>query len=79
MTEVLVRDLDKNVVERLRARARGNGRSFQGELKLILEEAARSTRIARPAYQALANHVRAVLGGRPEGDSGPLLAEDRDR
>ena len=37
---MLVRDLDPEVVERLKARARVHGRSLQKEVKVILEEAA---------------------------------------
>ena len=37
MAEVLVRDLDTSVVEKLKARAAANGRSLQAELKAILE------------------------------------------
>jgi len=81
MSEVLVRNLDEAVVERLKARARGSGRSLQAELKLILEQAARPapTRSARAEYRALADRVRAALGDRPQADSAALLAEDRAR
>lgn len=41
MPEFLVRNRDESVVERLKSRARGNGRSLQAELKFILEQAAR--------------------------------------
>lgn len=37
MAEVLVRDLDALVVEKLKARAAANGRSLQAELKAIIE------------------------------------------
>jgi plasmid stability protein len=81
MSEVLVRNLDEAVVEQLKARARGNGRSLQAELKLILEQAAQSvsTRPSRQEYRALADQIRAALGDRPQTDSGELLAEDRAR
>jgi antitoxin FitA len=81
MSEILVGDLDKAVVEQLEARARESGRSLQDELKLVLEQAARSAaaRHSRSAYRALANPVRASLGNRPQSDSAALLAEDRAR
>jgi plasmid stability protein len=77
----LVRNLDEAVVEQLKARARAGGRSLQSELKLILEQAARSTaeRHARASYRALADGIRAKLGDRPQADSAALLAEDRAR
>jgi plasmid stability protein len=37
MAEVLVRDLDISVVEKLNARAAANGCSLQAELKAILD------------------------------------------
>jgi plasmid stability protein len=81
MSEVLVRNLDEAVVDQLKARARGNGRSLQAELKLILEQAARPSQVplSRAEYRALADQVRAALGDRPQGDSTDLLAEDRAR
>lgn len=40
MAQILVRDLKKDVVERLKKRARADGRSLQSEVKFILERAA---------------------------------------
>jgi len=81
MSDVLVRNLDEPVVEQLKARARGNGRSLQAELKLILEQAARpmAGQVSRAEYRALADRVRAALGDRTQTDSATLLAEDRAR
>ncbi len=81
MAEVLVRNLDEAVVEQLKARARGNGRSLQAELKLILEQAAPGAAAgsSRVEYRALADRVRTALGDRPQTDSAALLAEDRAR
>jgi plasmid stability protein len=81
MPEVLVRNLEEAVVERLKARARDNGRSLQAELKLILEQAARPApaRPSRAEYRALADRVRASLMNQPQTDSAALLAEDRAR
>ncbi len=81
MPEVLIRNLDAAVVERLKARARDSGRSLQGELKVILEQATRPgpERPSRAAYRSLADRLRATLGDRPQADSAALLAEDRAR
>ena len=67
MSEVLIRNLDEEVVEQLKARAHGNGRSLQGELKRILEQAARPgpERPSRAEYRELADRFRAALGDRP--------------
>lgn len=76
MAQVLVRDLDDDTIRRLKQRAERQGRSLQAELRLILEQAARSdTAEAR----RLAERIRRRLAGRQHSDSGALLAEDRAR
>ena len=77
MAEVLVRDLDTLVVEKLKARAAANGRSLQAELKAILEEQARQ--VTKAEARALAARIRRRIGARPQTDSGILQAEDRER
>jgi antitoxin FitA len=77
MAEVLVRDLDASVVEKLKARAAANGRSLQAELKAILEEQARQ--VTKAEARALAARIRGRIGARPQTDSGMLQAEDRER
>ena len=76
MAQVLVRDLDRSVIERLKARAQQHGRSLQVELKTIIEQAARSDLEA--ARQA-AERLRRKLAGRKFSDSTELIAEDRQR
>jgi hypothetical protein len=77
MTQMLVRDLDPEVVERLKERARSNGRSLQKEVRAILEGAARTYTMAE------AREVTERWRGRfTEGrfdDSADLIREDRDR
>ncbi len=46
MTQMLVRDLDPEVMERLKERARSNGRSLQKEVRAILEGAAEAYTMA---------------------------------
>lgn len=76
MSQVLVRGLDPDVVERLKQRAKQHGRSLQAELKAVIEQAARSEmRRAR----TLAAQIRKRLAGRSHHDSTDLLAEDRSR
>ena len=77
MAEVLVRDLDASVVEKLKARAAANGRSLQAELKAIIEEQARQ--VTKAEARALAARIRRRIGARPQIDSGMLQAEDRER
>jgi antitoxin FitA len=77
MAEVLVRDLDASVVEKLKARAAANGRSLQAELKAILEAQARQ--VTKAEARVLAARIRRRIGIRPQADSGTLQAEDRER
>lgn len=77
MAQVLVRDLDASVVEKLKARAADHGRSLQAELKAILE--AQVTQVTKAEARALAASIRRRIGVRPQTDSGMLQAEDRER
>ncbi len=77
MAQVLVRDLDAVVVEKLKIRAADNGRSLQAELKAILEAQARE--VTKAEARALAARIRQRLAGRLQTDSGELQAEDRTR
>ena len=76
MAQVLVRDLDSELLERLKTRARLHGRSLQGELKAILEAAAVFS--MEEAREASARW-RQRLAGRNTSDSSELIREDRDR
>ncbi|OGI67475.1 MAG: hypothetical protein A2W18_01785 [Candidatus Muproteobacteria bacterium RBG_16_60_9] len=78
MAQVLVRDLDDKVVERLKVRAQRRGRSLQVELKTILEQAA-SSDLDLERAKRLAAKLRRELAGRKHSDSGELQAEDRQR
>jgi antitoxin FitA len=76
MPQVLVRSLDRPVLNRLKARAKRNGRSLQAELKAILEDASR-----RDLLQAywVALRIRRALKGRRFPDTTEMVAEDRRR
>jgi len=76
MAQVLIRDLDPRVVERLKVRARDRGRSLEAELRGILETAAM---VDRQESRALAARIRRRLSGRAHSDSAALQAEDRAR
>ena len=77
MPDVLVRDLDEIVVEKLKKNVAGRGRSLQSELKEILEEAARRQDILSAAESA--QRIRDSLRGRFHSDSVELIREDRSR
>ncbi len=75
MSQLLVRDLDPAVVERLKQRAKRHRRSLQGEAKAILEAAALSASGARKLAAEWRRHVEGAISG----DSAELIREDRDR
>ena len=76
MGEVLIRGLDRAIVERLKRRARKSGRSLQAEVKGILEQAASTD---GSAARKLAAQIRRKLGGQTFGDSTALVRADRRR
>ena len=76
MAQILIRNLDAAVVNRLKDRAKRGGRSLQAEAKLILEQAAAVDLVA--ARKSLAR-FRKLLGNRRFSDSAVLIREDRDR
>ena len=77
MAQLLIRDLDPEDLERLKARARRDGRSLQAEAKRILQQAAR-----QPDWAAYWGEVDAAREALPRND-GPSMAElirkDRER
>ncbi len=77
MANALVRDLDDTVYERLKARAAGNNRSLEAELREILTAA--STQVDMATARAEAEAMRRRLANRPHSDSGTILAEERRR
>lgn len=77
MAQLLVRQLNNKVVDRLKKRAKEHGRSLQSEVKMILEEAV-------PDYERVWKRIDSLrLGlkrsGRKVGNSADLIREDRDR
>ena len=76
MAQILVRNLDEAVVERLKVRAMQHNRSLQNEIKTILEQAAQVD--AKTALE-LALSIRKQFAGRAFTDSVELIREDRDR
>lgn len=78
MANLTIRNLDDKVVERLKKKAKDNGRSLEAELRLLLKQAA--NRKSPEELLAIADRIAAMT---PEGikqtDSAELLREDRDR
>ena len=76
MARVLIRELDDEIVTKLKARARSHGRSLEAELREILQRAA-SADLAEA--RSLAAKLRRRLSGRSHSDSAASIAEDRAR
>ncbi|MBM4367691.1 MAG: hypothetical protein FJ102_15880 [Deltaproteobacteria bacterium] len=83
MAQVLVRNLDEVVVDRLRRRAAASGRSLEAELRLVLTAAAGGTVDARlAALEAIRADIRAHQAAArlaTPSDSTELIRADRDR
>lgn len=79
MVQILVRELDREVVECLKKRAKEHGRSLQSEVKLILEQAAYESVMGMKASRDLVDDIRRKFKGRDFPDSVYLVREDRDR
>ena len=77
MAQVLVRQLDKKVVVRLKKRAKEHGRSLQSEVKTILEEAVPDYEAAWKRIERFRTRLR--KSGRTFADTADLIREDRDR
>jgi plasmid stability protein len=77
MATAIVPDLDDDVYERLKARAAGNNRTLEAELRHILVQA--SKQVGMATARAAADEMRRLLEGRPHSDSGEILAEERLR
>lgn len=79
MAQILVRNLDKKVVERLKKRAREDGRSLQSEVKFILEKAALEPKVDMERVRKILEEFRKPFKGRKFSDSVELIREDRNR
>ena len=77
MEIVLVRDLDDDVYERLKARAAGNNRSLEAELREILTSASKQVSMAEA--RAAADRMLKLMEGHPQSDSGEILSQERQR
>ena len=77
MPNVLVRDVEDAVLEKLKTRAARGGRSLQSEVQTILKEAAERT---EPLSELeTARKIRNSLTVKEQSDSTELMREDRRR
>lgn len=76
MPQLLVRDLSEETISRLKRKAKAHGRSLQGEIKLIIEEASLKS---MEEAKALAKKIQTGLAGKFFSDSSDLIRQDRSR
>jgi plasmid stability protein len=76
MAQIIVRNLDDAVVERLKARAKANGRSLEAEVRQILEQ---SAKVDMATARQMVLDMREKLKGRKFPDVVELIREDRER
>lgn len=80
MADIVLRNLDDELKQRLRERAARHGRSMSAELRAIVAEALVQPEPADPVeeFKRLAARVRALSAGRPQTPSEELLRQSRD-
>jgi plasmid stability protein len=76
MPDVLVRNVDKEVLKKLRIRAERNGRSLQNELMDVFGSIADAESSSDASAAA---RIKKALRGRTFSDSAASLREDRSR
>ena len=76
MPQLLVRNLDEDTIKRLKALAKQHGRSLQGQVKVVLEEA---TTLPVGEVSTLLEKWQRRLAGRRLGDSAKIIRKDRGR
>ena len=77
MPDLLIKDIDEKVLERLKVRAERKGQSLQSEIGIILKDVAEKFEQSTDAE--LARKIKDSLRGRSHSDSAELLCEDRAR
>lgn len=81
MAAITVRRLDESVVQRLKARAKINGRSLEGEVRQILGAAAdNDMEVRKRVFRARIEQLQKETTLKdPHTPSEVLIREDRDR
>lgn len=78
MANVTIRNLDDDVVDKLKARAKANNRSLEGEVRMLLTDIAEGrSNVAR--LRDIAEQIAAMTpAGIEQTDSTELIRRDRD-
>ena len=78
MANVTIRNIEDDVIAALKAQAKANYRSLEGEIRHVLaQQATRSRRLAE--FRDGAARLRELTTDVQQTDSAVLLREDRDR
>ena len=75
MHQIVVRDLDDDVIERLERRAEEHGRTLEQEIREILRQAGRPS---REELLEIMDRIRAMTPPGPHPLAEDLIREDRD-
>jgi antitoxin FitA len=76
MPDLLIRDLDPELMERLKRRAKANSRSVQAEVKEILKK---SAPLSWQQFRAEVEALQPSLTRRRPSNSAELIRGDRER
>jgi len=77
MASLSVRNLDDDLVVRLKRRAARHGHSAEAEVREILQQTL-SMETAEPSFEQLAGELRALTVGRPHTPAEQLQREGRE-
>ena len=77
MANLTIRNLDDEVVTKLKARAKAHHRSLEAELRVLLSEAA--ARPSREEFLKVADRIAAMTPDVKQTDSTKIIREFRDR
>ena len=78
MGNLTIRNLDDGVIDRLKARAKANQRSLEGEVRhMLAEQVDHRSRMA--GFRQRTQWLTSTTAGTPQTDSVTLLRVDRDR
>ena len=78
MGNLTIRNLDDRVIDHLKAQAKANQRSLEGEVRYVLtQQVDRRARIAD--FRERTRQIARMTAGIPQTDATDLLREDRTR
>ena len=78
MGSLTIRNLDDRVIKHLKAQAKANQRSLEGEVRYVLiQQVDRRARIAD--FRERSRQIARMTAGTPQTDATDLLREDRTR